>query len=92
MAVKVAKRHLPVVLSSYIAGQQMLVLSRKLGERIQIGDEISITVVRITNAGVRLGVETPEGAVVVRSELCNNDRDESSLADDSETAPTPKPR
>lgn len=47
----------------------MLVLSRKEGERIQIGDEIRITVVRITGGGVRLGVEAPRHMVVVREEL-----------------------
>ena len=47
----------------------MLVLSRKVGERIWIGDEISITVVRITGGGVRLGVEAPSEMPVVREEL-----------------------
>ncbi len=47
----------------------MLVLSRKVGERIWIGDEISITVVRITGGGVRLGIEAPVEMPVVREEL-----------------------
>ncbi len=47
----------------------MLVLSRKVGERIWIGDEISITVVRITGGGVRLGIEAPAAMPVVREEL-----------------------
>ena len=47
----------------------MLVLSRKVGERIWIGDEIAITVVRITGGGVRLGIEAPEDLSVVREEL-----------------------
>ena len=47
----------------------MLVLSRKVGERIWIGDEIAITVVRITGGGVRLGIEAPEELSVVREEL-----------------------
>lgn len=47
----------------------MLVLSRKVGERIWIGDEISITVVRITGGGVRLGIEAPSEMPVVREEL-----------------------
>ena len=47
----------------------MLVLSRKVGERIWIGDEISITVVRITGGGVRLGIEAPAEMPVVREEL-----------------------
>jgi len=47
----------------------MLVLSRKVGERIWIGDDISITVVRITGGGVRIGIEAPSELAVVREEL-----------------------
>ncbi|QEG21298.1 carbon storage regulator CsrA [Mariniblastus fucicola] len=47
----------------------MLVLSRKVGERIWIGDDISVTVVRITGGGVRLGIEAPHELPVVREEL-----------------------
>ena len=47
----------------------MLVLSRKTGERILIGDNIAITVVRITGGGVRLGIEAPPEMAVVREEL-----------------------
>lgn len=47
----------------------MLVLSRKLGERIRIGDSISITVVRISGGGVRLGIEAPAEFAVIREEL-----------------------
>ena len=48
----------------------MLVLSRKTSERILIGDEIAITVVRIGPNSVRIGVEAPRNMSVVRSELC----------------------
>ena len=47
----------------------MLVLSRKVGERIWIGEDISVTVVRITGGGVRLGIEAPHELPVVREEL-----------------------
>ena len=47
----------------------MLVLSRKMSERILIGDEISITIVRIGPNSVRIGVEAPRNMSVVRSEL-----------------------
>ncbi len=47
----------------------MLVLSRKIGERIWIGDDIVVTVVRITGGGVRLGIEAPAELPVVREEL-----------------------
>lgn len=47
----------------------MLVLSRKVGERILIGDNIAITVVRVAQGSVRLGVEAPENLNVVREEV-----------------------
>ena len=47
----------------------MLVLSRKVGERILVGDNIAITVVRITGGGVRIGIEAPSEMPVIREEL-----------------------
>lgn len=47
----------------------MLVLSRKVGERILIGDNVSVTVVRITGGAVRIGVEAPPELAVIRQEL-----------------------
>jgi carbon storage regulator len=47
----------------------MLVLSRKVGERILIGDDIRVTVVRLGGGGVRLGIEAPVHLPVVREEL-----------------------
>ena len=47
----------------------MLVLSRKIGERILIGDRIAVTVVRLGSGGVRLGIEAPPELPVVREEL-----------------------
>jgi carbon storage regulator len=47
----------------------MLVLSRKIGERILIGEDISVTVVRIAGGAVRIGVEAPPELPVIREEL-----------------------
>jgi carbon storage regulator len=47
----------------------MLVLSRKLGERIQIGDNISITVVDINRGKIRLGIDAPRDIPIFRQEL-----------------------
>ena len=35
----------------------MLALSRKVGERILIGKDVTVTVVRITGGGVRIGID-----------------------------------
>jgi len=47
----------------------MLVLSRKVGERILIGDKIAVTVVRVGPGIVRLGVEAPHEMAIIREEL-----------------------
>jgi len=47
----------------------MLVLSRKVGEKIQIGDDIQITVVRVSQNTVRIGVEAPRNYQIVREEI-----------------------
>ncbi len=47
----------------------MLVLTRKLLERLFIGDDICVTVVRIESGQVRLGIEAPRDISVIRSEL-----------------------
>ncbi len=59
----------------------VLVLSRKVGERILIGDKIAITVVKIGHGGVRIGVEAPTELAIVREELANElERTERALA------------
>jgi carbon storage regulator len=47
----------------------VLVVSRKPGERILIGDKIAITVVKVAGGAVRLGVEAPAELAVMREEL-----------------------
>ena len=51
----------------------MLVLTRKQQERIHIGDNITITVVRIQGNGVRIGIEAPKAVRVVRGEVAVKD-------------------
>jgi len=47
----------------------MLVLSRKLGERIVVGDNIQIVVNRITGNRVSIGIEAPDNVKIIRGEL-----------------------
>ena len=47
----------------------MLVLSRKETQRIRLGDDIVITVVRIGGDKVRIGIEAPREMLVLRDEL-----------------------
>lgn len=56
----------------------MLVLSRKLGQKIIIGRDIIVTVVAIDRGKVRLGIEAPEGVSVHREEIANRIREQES--------------
>ena len=47
----------------------MLVLSRKEGEKLVIGDNIVVTVNRINGNRVALGIEAPRDVRIVRAEL-----------------------
>lgn len=47
----------------------MLVLSRRESERIRVGENIVVTVVRVSGDRVRLGIEAPADVVVLRDEL-----------------------
>lgn len=47
----------------------MLVLSRKKAEQIQIGDNITITVLRVKGSAVQIGVDAPSHVKILRSEL-----------------------
>jgi carbon storage regulator len=47
----------------------MLVLSRKPGEKVVIGNGITVTVVEVTGNKVRLGIVAPEQVRILRAEL-----------------------
>ncbi len=61
----------------------MLVLSRKVGEKILIGQDIQITVVRVCQNTVRIGIEAPRHFQVVREEIKDLPRVESAAAEES---------
>lgn len=47
----------------------MLVLSRRPGQKLQIGDNITITVLEVHGHVLRLGIEAPQDIRVLRGEL-----------------------
>ena len=47
----------------------MLVLSRKVNETIQIGDDIEIRVLEVKGDTVRIGIEAPKSIDILRGEL-----------------------
>ncbi len=47
----------------------MLILTRKLGEVIRIGNDITVTVLGVNGQQVRLGIDAPKGVPVDREEI-----------------------
>jgi carbon storage regulator len=58
----------------------MLILTRKLGERITIGDDIVITLLEIKGAQVKLGIEAPKSISIHRENLESSKVSESDLS------------
>jgi carbon storage regulator len=47
----------------------MLVISRKINEKIKIGDDIEITIISIDKNQVKIGIEAPKNVTILRAEL-----------------------
>lgn len=47
----------------------MLVLTRKISQRIVVGNDVKITVVRVDGNKVRLGIEAPSNVPIFREEV-----------------------
>ena len=53
----------------------MLVLTRKKGERVMIGDDIVVTVIDVRGDGVRIGFDAPRGVSIQRAEVVSAVKD-----------------
>jgi len=58
----------------------MLILTRKIGESINIGTDIKITVVSIDGSQVRLGIDAPKDVIVHREEVYKRIMEENKAA------------
>ena len=65
----------------------MLILTRRVGESLMIGDEINVTVLGIRGNQVRIGVNAPKEVAVHREEIYERIKQEQTGAD---AAPSPE--
>ena len=65
----------------------MLVLTRKLGENIRIGDSVKITVLEVRSGQVKLGIEAPPEVKVHREEIYARIQEENRRAQAGTPAP-----
>jgi len=54
----------------------MLILTRKVGERLMIGDDVAVTVLSVKGNQVRVGVQAPASIAVHREEIYNRIQNE----------------
>ena len=67
----------------------MLVLSRKVGQRIVIGENITVVVNRVAGNRVTLGIEAPDDVHIMRGELERHQREFGSSDEPREPATVP---
>jgi carbon storage regulator len=58
----------------------MLILTRKLGESIHIGDQIKVTLLEIHGNQVRIGIDAPKDTKIYREEVYDKIMEENRLA------------
>ncbi|WP_022950893.1 carbon storage regulator CsrA [Leucothrix mucor] len=66
----------------------MLILTRRVGETLMIGDDVSVTVLGVKGNQVRIGIDAPKDVAVHREEIYDRIRDEESGAVKFEEDPT----
>ena len=70
----------------------MLILTRRIGESLNIGDEVSVTVLDVKGEQVRLGVAAPKSVPVHREEVFHRIAEETQAPADSPVASPPVSR
>lgn len=58
----------------------MLVITRKKGESIRIGDNIEIKIIKIDDGSVKIAIEAPKEVVILRGELYKQVEEENKSA------------
>nr|WP_317331008.1 carbon storage regulator CsrA [uncultured Romboutsia sp.] len=58
----------------------MLVISRKKGESLLIGDDIEITIEKIDSSSVKISIDAPKEKIILRKEVYENVQKENSKA------------
>jgi carbon storage regulator len=69
----------------------MLIITRRPGEKVMVGDDIVVHVMEIVGNSVRIGIEAPRSVPVYREEIWNAVREENRAAAEAAPADLPEP-
>ena len=61
----------------------MLILSRKVNEKVVIGDDITVSIIEVRGDQVRIGIDAPKNVKVFRQEVFDAIREENKAASES---------
>jgi carbon storage regulator len=69
----------------------MLIITRRAGQKIMLGDDVTVHVMEIVGNSVRIGVEAPKSVPVYREEIwaAVKEENQASATADSESLPRP---
>jgi carbon storage regulator len=63
----------------------MLILTRRVGETLMVGDDVTVTVLGVKGNQVRIGVNAPKNVAVHREEIYDRIRKENEAGDSSKS-------
>ncbi len=66
--------------ADWVIIRRVLILTRRPGERVVIGEDIFVSVMSVSGHSVRLGIEAPGGIPIYREEIWQAVRDENRAA------------
>jgi carbon storage regulator len=69
----------------------MLIITRRAGQKIMLGDDVTVHVMEIVGNSVRIGVEAPKSLPVYREEIWAAVKEENQASATADTQSLPKP-
>ncbi len=69
----------------------MLIITRRAGQKIMLGDDVTVHVMEIVGNSVRIGVEAPKSLPVYREEIWAAVKEENQASASADTESMPRP-
>ena len=66
----------------------MLILTRRVGETLKVGDDVSVTVLGVRGSQIRIGITAPKGIGVYREEIYDKKKDIDEQTEEDDKTPS----